>query len=278
MSTPARVSTFFKARSGAFKAAVGFVGPTTAIVSTLLALGLISPFGSEDAIAKSIEKTKDASTSEVAIGVRIGAPSGGGEAIAYTGEGQFDHETGYGHLVLDFSETAGMENATAVEAILHGQTAYFRRRQGAAGDRPWLRVDLVEVADRLTKLREIGAPGATAVDLSALANVDFPDPSTALDFLEQSSDLKAAGERTLLGRQTRLFTGTLKQDKGTLHLSVWIDDEDLVRQMRITGGPTKLDYTLGFKDFDVKVDATPPAAGNTSDALELIDQRLAGGS
>ena len=77
----------------------------------------------------------------------------------------------------------------------------------------------------------------------------------------------------LLGRETRLYEGTLKQDKGTLALSVWIDDDDLVRQMRITGGPSKLDYTLGFKDFGVKVEATPPTAGNTRDALELIDQR-----
>jgi hypothetical protein len=80
-AVPRRIAAFFKARSGAFKAAVGLVGPTTAIVSMLLALGLISPFGGEDAIAKSVKKTMNASTSDVIIKVTVGAPASGSEPI-----------------------------------------------------------------------------------------------------------------------------------------------------------------------------------------------------
>jgi hypothetical protein len=111
-----------------------------------------------------------------------------------------------------------MESASNVETILRGPVAYFKGSgKGVAGGGAWLLVDLPEVADRLAKLQKLHRPGAAAVNLSALAKVDFPDPSTALDFLERSSDLEAAGERTLLGRHTRLFTGTLKQDGATYH-------------------------------------------------------------
>jgi hypothetical protein len=271
---PQRVAGFFRGRSGAFKAGVGLVGPITAIVSMLLALGLISPFGGEDAIAKSLDKTLDASSSEVVIGVRIGAPAGGGEAISYTGEGTFDHESGSGHLFLDFSRTPGLEAASNVETIMRGGIVYFRGPGGAgdsAGGRTWLRVDLAEVAERLARLEEAGEEGADSVNLSAFSAVDFPDPSAALDFLKRSSDLTETGERTVLGKHTRLFTGTLEQKSGRLRLSVWIDDDDLVRRVRIAGGPEQLDLTIGFKRFGVPVDARPPQGRNVRDALDVLD-------
>jgi hypothetical protein len=277
MSTPGpgRVSSFLRARSGAFKAAVGLVGPITAIVGMLLALGLISPFGGEDAIAQSIEKTRDASTSAVVIRVSIGAPPNGAAPISYTGEGEFDHETGHGRLSLDFSGTAGMKSASNVEAILRGPVVFFRG-QGAAG-RAWLRVDLAEVSDRLAQAEEVDPGSASTVDLSAFANVDFPDPSQTLTFLDRSSDLKEVGERTLLGRTTTLYTGTLDEKNAKLHLSAWIDDEHLVRKVRIAGGPQKLDYTIGFRAFGVKVDASPPS-GNVRDAIDVLDAAEAAGA
>ena len=277
----ARVSGFFSGRSGVFKAGVGLVGPITAIVSTLLALGLISPFGEEDAIAKSVEKTRDASTSAVFISVAIRAPAGGGDPISYTGQGRFDHESGYGHLFLDFSQTPGMEDQSNVETILRGRVVYFRgtpASQASSNARPWLRVNLVDVADRLAKLQQIGAEGATSVNLSRLAEVDFPDPSTSLDFLERSSDLSPVGDRTVLGRSTRLFTGTLEQGRGRLRLAVWIDDDDLVRKLRISGGPDQLAFTIGFKQFGMPVDTSPPKDSDVRDALELLDREAAAGS
>lgn len=270
---PRGAAGFFRARSGVFKAGVGLVGPITAILSTLLALGLISPFGGEDAIAKSVEKTKDASTSDVVIAVTVGTPASGGEPISYTGEGTFDHETGFGHLFLDFSGTPGLEGSSNVETILRHRLVYFRGTPGAEGagsGGTWLRVDLVEVADRLAKLREIGAEGAASVDLSAFAAVDFPDPSTALDFLDESSDLEPVGHRTVLGRDTQLYKGTLDRGRSHLRLSVWIDEDDLVRWVRVTGGPEALDFTIGFKQFGVDVDAEPPR-GEVRDALDLLD-------
>jgi hypothetical protein len=268
-----RVAGFFRARSAGFKAAVGLVGPITAIVSMLLALGLISPFGGEDAVAQSIEKTLDASTSEVVIGVTIGAPGNGAAPISYTGEGVFDHETGHGHLWLDFSGTAGMASASNVETILRGPVVYFKG-SGTAG-RAWLRVNLVDVADRLAKYHELGVENAETVNLSALANVDFPDPSQTLEFLQRSSDLNKVGDRTVLGRHTTLYSGTLEEKKARLHLDAWIDDEHLIRKIRVAGGPQKLVFTIGFKRFGVKVDSSPPPSGSVRDALDLMDAKAA---
>ncbi len=272
---PRRVAGFFRARSAGFKAAVGLAGPITAIVSMLLALGLISPFGGEDAIAQSIEKTRDASTSAVDIGVSSGAPANGSAPISYTGTGAFDHETGHGHLWLDFSGTAGMDSASNVETILRGPVVYFKESGTAV--RPWLRVNLVEVADRLAKAAEFDVKGAESVNLSALANVDFPDPSQTLEFLERSSDLKRVGDRTLLGTKTTLYTGTLDEKKTKLHLDAWIDEEHLIRKVRVAGGPEKLVFTIGFKQFGVKVDSRPPPSGQVRDALDLMDAKAAAG-
>jgi hypothetical protein len=266
-----RISAFFKARSGAFKATVGLVGPTTAIVSMLLALGLISPFGGEDAIAKSVEKTRDASTSEVAIDVRIGKPADGSAPFYYTGEGEFDHETGHGRLTLDFSDTPGMESASAVDTILRGQVVYFRgpRGEGVPSGGAWLKVDVVDVADRLEKQRLLGGDDKTSSDLRALAKVDFPDPSGVLIFLERSGDLTKQADQTIHGVDTSYYVGTVRDGTARFHLDVWIDGDDLVRQVRIRGGAEHLDFTVFFRKFDVAVDAAPPQ-GNVRDALELF--------
>jgi hypothetical protein len=216
----------------------------------------------------------------VAIRVTVGAPADGADPIAYTGQGEFDHETGYGHLFLDFSQTAGMDSASNVETILRGRVVFFRGTPGeptGTDGGTWLRVDLAKVADTLAELRQFGNEAATTVNLSRLAGADFPDPSRALDFLERSSDLSPAGNETVFGEDTRLYTGTLEQGAGRLRLSVWIDDEDLVRRVRISGGPEQLAFTISFRRFGVPVDARPPK-GKVVDAVNLLDRELEAGS
>jgi hypothetical protein len=273
--TPSSASAFLRRRGGTFKAGVALIGPATAIISTLLALGIITPFAEEDAIAKGLETTRAANTSLIAIDVDVRSPAGGSGPTSFSAEGAFDHETGRGHLVFDFGATPGLENASNVEAIFAGRIVYLKGElpAGAAPvDKPWLRVDPVAVSDRLRKLKALGQPVDVPIDMSFVAKTDFVDPSQALDYLERSSDLKPAGERTLFGRHTQLYTGGFKQKGGRFTVRAWIDDDDLIRRLEVTGGPEELAFRVRFKDFDVPVHARPPAAAKTIDAVRVLDQ------
>lgn len=272
---PSTVSQFLRGRSGGFKAGLALVGPTTAIISTLLALGVITPFAEEDAIAQGLETTRAANTSSVAIALAMRSPASGAPPASFSADGEFDHETGRGRLFFDFGQTKGLENASNVEAIFAGRLIYLRGElpAGAApADKPWLRIDPVPVTERLRKLQTIDESIALPVDLSFVAKTNFVDPSQALGYLERSSDLEPVGERTLFGRKTTLYRGGFTQNGGRFGVRAWIDEEDLIRRLEVTGGPEDLTYSVRFRDFDVEVDARPPPAGQVIDAMRVLDE------
>jgi hypothetical protein len=272
---PSTVSAFLRARSGAFKAAIALVGPTTAIVSTLLALGVIAPFAEEDAIAKGLDTTRATSTSLVSIELEVRSPAGGSAPTSFIAQGAFDHETGRGRLSFDFGETAGLEGATNVEAIFAGRIVFLRGDlPGSAipADKPWLRIDPVAVTERLRKLKALDPSIDLPVDMSFVAKTDFVDPSQALAYLDRSSDLEPVGERTLFGLRTKLYKGGFTQKGGRFAVRVWIDEDDLIRRLEVTGGPEDITYTVRFRDFNVKVDARPPPSDKVIDAMRVLNE------
>ena len=273
-----RAATFLRGRSGAFKATVGLVGPTTAIVSMLLALGVISPFGQEDAIAKGLETTRATSTSLVSIELEVREPASGSGPTNYSAQGAFDHETGRGRLTFDFGATEGLERASNVVAIFAGPLVYLKGELPAGAtppDKPWLRIDPAEVTERLRKLQELDESVALPVDMSFVGKTDFVDPSQALDYLDRSSDLEPVGERTLFGVTTTLYKGGFTEKGGHFGVRVWIDENDLIRRLEVTGGAEDITYTVRFRKFDVEVNAPPPPPKQVIDAMSVLD-RLSG--
>jgi hypothetical protein len=272
---PSGVAGFLRRRSGGFKAGIALVGPTTAIVSKLLALGVISPFGQEDAIAKGLETTRATSTSLVSIELEVRKPASGSGPTSFSAQGAFDHETGRGRLSFDFGGTEGLESASNVEAIFAGRVVYLKGDLPAGAkpsEKPWLRLEPAAVAERLRKLQQLDEPVDLPVDLSFVGKTDFVDPSQALDYLERSSDLEPVGERTLFGRKTTLYAGGFTEKGGRFKVRVWIDEDDLIRRLEVTGGREDITYTVRFRDFDVKVDAQPPPPGQVIDAMRVLDQ------
>lgn len=274
MSGPSSVSGFLRARSGAFKATIALVGPATAIISTLLALNVITPFGEEDAIAKGLDETRAASTSAVSIELDVRSPANGSSPTSFSAEGEFDHDTDRGRLSFDFGETEGLAGASNVEAIFAGRIVFLKADLPAGAtpaDKPWLRIDPVAVTERLRELQAFDESAQLPADLSFLAKTDFVDPSQALDYLERSSDLEEVGERTLFGRKTTLYSGHFTQNGSRFRVRVWIDEDDLIRRLEVTGGPEDIAYTVRFRDFDVQVNAEPPPPGQVVDAMRVLD-------
>jgi hypothetical protein len=268
------VSGFLRARSGAVKAAIALVGPATAIISTLLALNVITPFGEEDAIAKGLDKTRAASTSAISVELDVRSPANGASPTSFSAEGRFDHDTGRGRLSFDFGQTEGFAGASNVEAIFAGRIVFLKAElPGGAtpADRPWLRIDPVAVTERLRELQAFDESAQLPADLSFLAKADFVDPSQALDYLERSSDLEEVGERPLFGRKTTLHSGHFTQNGSRFRVRVWIDEDDLIRRLEVTGGPEEIAYTVSFRDFDVPVNAQPPPPGQVVDAMRVLD-------
>ena len=272
---PSSVSGFLRARSGAFKATIALVGPATAIISTLLALNVITPFGQEDAIAKGLDKTRAASTSAVSIELDVRSPANGSSPTSFSAEGKVDHDTGRGRLSFDFGETEGLASAANVDAIFAGRIVFLKAELPAGAtpaDRPWLRIDPVRVTERLRELRAFDESAQLPADLSFLAKTNFVDPSQALDYLERSSDLEEVGERTLFGRKTTLYSGGFTQKGSRFRVRVWIDEDDLIRRLEVTGGPEDIAYTVSFRDFDVEVNPEPPPPGQVVDAMSVLDK------
>ena len=272
---PSSVSGFLRARSGGVKAAIALVGPATAIISTLLALNVISPFGQEDAIAKGLDKTRAASTSAVLIALDVRSPANGSSPTSFSAEGEFDHEAGRGRLSFDFGQTEGLGGASNVEAIFAGRIIFLKAELPAGAtppDKPWLRIDPVPVTKRLRELGAFDESAELPADLSFLAKTDFVDPSQALDYLERSSDLEEVGERPLFGRTTTLYSGGFTQKGARFRVRVWIDEDDLIRRLEVTGGREDIAYTVRFRDFDVEVNAQPPPPDQVVDAMSVLDE------
>ena len=272
---PSSVSGFLRARSGTFKASVALVGPATAIISTLLALNVITPFGEEDAIAKGLDKTRATSTSAVSMELDVRSPANGSSPTGFSAEGEVDHETGRGRLLFDFGQTEGLASASNVEAIFAGRIIFLKAELPAGAtppDKPWLRVDPVAVTERLRELKAFDESAELPADLSFLEKTDFVDPSQALDYLERSSNLEEVGERTLFGRKTTLYSGGFTQNGARFRVRTWIDEDDLIRRLEVTGGREDIAYTVRFRDFDVEVNAQPPPPDKVVDAMSVLDK------
>ena len=105
-----------------------------------------------------------------------------------------------------------------------------------------------------------------------------------LDFLRDSEDMKEAGVESVLGEETSRYSGDLdlaalaERGGGDVDellagadpddidgsIDVWLDDEDLVRRMRVrfgAGGDSMLDADMLVKAYDVglRIDAPDPA-------------------
>jgi hypothetical protein len=265
-------------RSPLFKGLVGLVAPVATVISTLLALGIISPAHSQDAVAKGIETTRDASSSELTLQVDVARPPGGAEEIAFSAEGVFDYQSRRGRLQYDFSRTAGLGSATAVQAVFVDDVLYMRLPPlpGVSPRRPWIKVDLTHLDKLLANIRAVSGDDGKDLDLGFLEGLDFTDPSRALEYLERSTGLRKVGEQLLVGTQTTVYRGKLAapreagRGKTSYVVKAWIDGDHLIRQLTVEGGPERLRLTLGLRRFGIPVKVEAPPAARVASQSSLV--------
>ena len=161
------------------------------------------------------------------------------------------------------------------------------------GGKPWLKIDVTKVA------AAAGVPG-----LSSLANNPAAsDPSQLLQYLRAvSGNVSRLGKGQVGGIATTRYSATIELNKvpntlpeasraaarqsvgtlatmlgkTTLPVEVWIDNQNLVRRMRMSyglssgGKPATIDMTLEIPEYGPQPTPVLPPAGQVSDASSLV--------
>jgi hypothetical protein len=195
--------------------------------------------------------TADVTTLKMALRVSLsGLPEGDGTVLSY--DGAFDTASGRAHVTMDLGDLLGMAGADtgAMEMVLDGTTAYIRSDLFSSfGDgKPWVSVSADELADG----DALGGGGLGA---------GVQGPESFLQFLEGAGDdVETVGREQVRGVETthvrtdvdiaRLIAEAAPEEAaeleeslgelgatdviGTLPVDAWIDDDGMVRRLRIS--------------------------------------------
>jgi hypothetical protein len=272
----------------------------------LLAAALVLPAcGGNDSVsaepvAEAAAATTEAGSSRVEFTVRM---EGAGQSFTMRGDGVFDYSPSRGRMTLDLGELAELSGGALgdgrMEFVFDGLLYYMKFPEGAdelgaLGDK-WLKIDLAEAGE------------AAGVDLGALQQAN-QNPAQLMQFLRGASDdIEELGQEEVRGVETTRYRATLDLDEAveqgadigefseemreqleaeverlkdqtgldTLPVEVWIDDENLLRRMRmevsfpVEGEQVEMDMTMDFFDFGVDVRVTPPPDDQTVDITAL---------
>lgn len=215
----------------------------------------------------------------------------GDQTVEITAQGALDFAEGDSQLTLALPEGAGELEIRSI-----GSTLYLKAPPEAAaalggGDTPWISIDLAQAG-----MGQLG---------SALGGgLPTQNPGQMFGFLAGiSGELQEVGTETIGGVETTHYSATvdlaaLAQAQGTggaeataaleellgtstLPVDVWIDGENLIRQVKmvipisgqgeIPGGQVSLVQTLS--EFGAPVDITAPPADQVTDiTAELVEQ------
>jgi outer membrane lipoprotein-sorting protein len=275
------------------------------IVLLLAAALVVSACGGGDSVsaapvAEAATKTTEAGSSRIEFTMAIEAE---GKRFRMSGDGVFDYSRPRGRIMVDLGNLAELSRGALVnrrmEFVFDGLTYYMRFPEGlpelhGLGDK-WLKLDLGEVNAN------------TALDLGALQQVN-QNPAQLLQFLRGTSDdIEELGQEDVRGVETTHYRAEVDLDEAakrgadigefsdemreqleaeiervkrqtgleTLPVDVWLDQDDLVRRMRMNfsfgaeGDQVGMDMTMDFFDFGVDVRVRPPAADQTVDITAL---------
>jgi hypothetical protein len=272
-----------------FKEISGIIGTAGTVIGTLLALGIVHPFGGAGgtSVAQAAVNTIDKGTSRFVLTARGTLPSGG-EGVLFKGTGELDYRLNRGRVTYDYSELAAGSNGqvpTTLRAILDDKLLYVQLPNAVRG-KSWLRLDVAQ-----TYRQQLG------VDLAPLFAYNS-SPTQALKNLEASGKVDRIGEETLLdGTATTQYRGIIDLRKvadgapedqraalrravetlirkgapAQIPVDVWIADDGLVRKldMRIDVGTEHMSMRIELYDFGIPVEATPPPADEVTSLDEL---------
>ncbi|HWT93237.1 MAG TPA: hypothetical protein VN238_09595, partial [Solirubrobacteraceae bacterium] len=239
------------------------------VVSILLALGVITPFADENALAASQAKTLEAGTSRM----RIDVSTGGAAPLRYTATGTFDFREERGTFLYNLSQMRQFEGGAAVEARFFQNAVYLRLPEPPAPRKPWLLVDLVEDPPNRQLLRE--RDGAGGSPLAEVPSVRVEDPTAVLAAMARSGDVEDLGDVRELGLDVRKYRGRL--GGGQTVATAWIGGEDLVRRLQLRDAGRRSTTTMSFYDFGVDVTTEPPPGDDVVVLADVLGRELRAG-
>jgi len=264
------------------------------------AAGLTSACGESKASAETIvravpAKTEKAGTARLAM--TITGEGSHSPTINTTATGVLDIHNKRGEIDLD------VPNAGKLKALFFGTVMYMQlpaqAQQQLAGGKPFIRVDLNEVAKQ------------QGLDLGALAQQN-PDADSQMAILNGAgSDFKAIGHEQVRGTDTTHYKGTidlakaaqgatpekqkvltnLQQKLGTTTLpaDVWVDGQGRLRKLTQTmdlgkiaaangqaGQTGTMTSTFELFDYGVKVNVTEPAPDQFTDLTAVVGAAASG--
>jgi len=226
-------------------------------------------------------------------------------ALTATGNGAFDlrDKTGALSLTMDLGNNPQVARVLGgstlrIDEILKWPEIYMKLptviagNLPGAGGKPWMKIDVTKAA------AAAGVPG-----LSSLANNPAgSDPSQLLQYLRAvSGNISELGKEQVGGIATTHYSATIELNKvpstlpeasraaarqsidtlakmlgkSTLPVDVWIDNQNLVRRMRMSyglssaGKPATIGMTLEIPEYGPQPAPALPPADQVSDASSL---------
>lgn len=245
------------------------------------------------AIDAAYTSTTSAGTAKLSMDMAMSGQAMKGQKVDFSGSGVVDFAHKSGDLTMSI---LGM----GMEIRYLDNVEYIHTPSGLpgkAGDKPWMKVDLNELAKA-----NLGA------SMDQLTSATPSDPSQMLSYLQGvSSDITDDGPATIDGTATTHYTAqmniadlakkeNLPADKAaqmqkmfgspTVPMQIWVDGQNRLRQMSfdqkvdagaITGassgagsGTVDMAMTMKLSDFGVPVNVAVPPADQTQDAMSML--------
>ena len=259
-----KLRTAFAALPGTLKVILGAIGPLTALVGTLLALNIISPFERDDAFASSVT-TLERATSQVDI--TFASRDG---RVSYSAHGIYDFASGHGVLTFELPGTSSGVAPSTLEVRFLRQLTYIA---WPSDERRWVRVDPATAPDLLA---DFDGGDGTARRYKALLGLTVSDPSEVLADL-RDADVENLGDDTELGVATTRYQGRLPTNGAAADGPVVIVEigraDRLVRMIAVIapeGGASAGTIVFRFARFGVDVDVDEPPARSVIELDELL--------
>ncbi|MET9394526.1 hypothetical protein ABZY20_29685 [Streptomyces sp. NPDC006624] len=232
------------------------------------------------AVRSAYDRTAEEDTARVKLRVRTSA-----EGTSQTADGQGAIDLADGDSVMSLTVQGQRIEQRVVDQVLYQKLPEGR----APGGKPWIRIDLGEVAKQQgAGDGSMSDPAQSAAYAKAISDEDVTEKGTAT----------VGGVRTIRYRVSldvsELPNGdTLRQQVGpTLPMDVWLDDEGRMRRQQVemtlkgTASPRQSSGTassapqqvtvrtvMEFTGFGTRVEADAPPAGQVTDMTgELLEQ------
>lgn len=193
------------------KAAGGKGGPTTTTPGNGPKAGIeegsFEGTGGAVYLTRAADATAEVKTQKMAMDIAMDGLPGVGN-LSITSEGEFDNESGQGHMTLDMADVFGSldpsgglpDDAGVMEMVVDGDIVYMKSSLFAMlgqDDKPWLKIDSAD-------LDQGGALGGGAQS----------DPAAFLEFFNSASDnVEKVGTEKVRGTETTHLTATLDLQK-----------------------------------------------------------------